>query len=197
MIVPALVAGVGSKSETAWLETASYVVAGLLTVVLAWWSMRQMVATCPHCGKRLEAAAVTATDKAVRVECEACFEWLVSDGGMLRPWGAGDAAGVQGFTAPVFEGSRWPNECAVCGAPATHGVEAKARTVHVAAALVGKLGSSTASLGGIPVCDEHDEAMGLEIEQLGAVRLVFPDYAARRRYVARHQGMIPATVAQR
>lgn len=140
---------------------------------------------------------MTATDKAVRVECEACFEWLVSDGGMLRPWELGDDPGVPRFTAPVFEGSRWPNECAVCGAPPSHGVQAKARTVHVAAALVGRLASSSASLGGIPVCDEHDEAMGLEIEQLGTVRLVFPNYPARRRYVVRHKGMIPATVAQR
>lgn len=196
LIVPALVAGVGSKSETAWVETASYGVAVLVAVALGWWSMRQMAATCPLCGKRLETAAVTAADENVRVECEHCFEWLISHAGALRAFGADDVPGPDGFTAPVFEGTRWPSECVACAAPATHLTEAKARTVHLAAAVAGKLASSSASLDGIPVCDAHDGAVSLEIEQLGAVRLVFPTFAARRRYVSRHQGMIPATIAR-
>jgi hypothetical protein len=83
-----------------------------------------------------------------------------------------------------------------CGAEATLRVEAKARTVHAAALLVGKIGWSSAIVRGIPVCDAHSEAIGLEIEQLGAVRFVFPDYAARRRYVSQNKYGIPATVAK-
>ena len=158
--------------------------------------MRQMGATCPHCAKKLEKATVTATDKNVRVECDACFEWLLSDGGTLRAFTAADASETVAFTAPVFDGARWPDECAACGAAPTRRVEARTRKVHGAALLVGKVGWSSASVSGIPVCDAHQESMGLEIEQLGAVRFVFPDYAARSRYVARNKGLLPATVAR-
>lgn len=195
LIIPALVAGLGSTSPTAFIETASYVAAGAITLVLGWWSLKQMAATCPRCGKKLDKTSVTATDKNVRVECEECFEWLISDTGTLRAFApTTDAAGK--FTAPVFEAASWPQECAACAAPSTRHVEAKDRTVHAAALLVGKVGWSSASVKGIPVCDAHVEAIGLEIGQLGDVRFVFPDYAARGRYVARNKGMLPATIAK-
>lgn len=196
LLFPAIIAGLGARSETAWLEIASYVLALAVTIAFGWWALRQMSATCPHCGTKLEKASVTAKDQCVRVECEECFEWLISDEGTLRAFTQADTAGVDGFSAPVFEGARWPKECIACGAAATRRVEAKARTVHAAGLLVGKLARSSDSIAGIPVCDAHLTAVGLEIEQLGAVRFVFPDYTSRRRYVAGNKGMVPATVAR-
>jgi hypothetical protein len=54
---------------------------------------------------------VTVTDKNVRVECEECFEWLMSDSGELPAFTPSDVGSVDEFTAPVFEGARWPQEC--------------------------------------------------------------------------------------
>jgi hypothetical protein len=142
-------------------------------------------AACPYCSADIGKSSqdITREDKNVQLECPKCFEWLISNEGQLRAFKTEDLTDQKEFRLPVFENSKWPNECIVCGGAVTKYTEAKNTSMNVAKLLVGRISVSWGSIKNVPYCDQHDGAVKLKIDDK-EMFVDFNDYAARRRYLA-------------
>jgi hypothetical protein len=182
--------------EWNWLKITGYLLTGLFLIYGVVSALTAKVTSCPYCGAKLGATAGTdlsASDTDHRIECDHCFEWLVSHKGQVRAFTEQDSGELKEIEAPVFEGSVWPDECIICGAPPTHVEKAVQTKVELGKLLVGTLSVAAGSVSNLPYCDQHSGAVSLSIEG-DQLRLVFPDLGARRRYLHVNKGKKPARV---
>ena len=168
-----------------WLLLIGKII-GIALITLGFYEfIRAMTADCPYCGQQL---GTTTLDTLVLsnenrlIECSQCHESLLYKSGVVRALRPREAANMKAFAAPLFEFGRWPNECIICGATPTHYEEARRTKFEVAALVAGELSIKHTTVSGIPYCPDHRDAVRVTIED-DYPRLVFDDYAARRRYV--------------
>lgn len=151
--------------------------------------LKSRQAPCPYCNKMIgdgASTSITDTDENVQTECPQCFEWLISHQGQIRAYKSSDAGDKKEFKCPAFVNAFWKPECIVCGAPPTHYSGAKQTKVQVAKLLVGKLSVTSAAINTIPYCNEHNDAVGVDVF-VDELHLIFNDYDARRRYLNANQ----------
>lgn len=159
---------------------------GLYLLVAAIRSdLKSQCAECPYCQKELGGKSLlnlSVNDQNKQFSCERCFEWLVSDRGQIRAFRETDIADKKEFDCPVIANGVWPDECIVCGAPATRHLQARTFNVGLASLLVGRFSVSYGSVKNIPYCASHEGAVAVK-EVDGKIWAEFNDYAARRRYL--------------
>ncbi len=173
-----------------WLQVTGYVLCGLILAVMVLLALMAKVAPCPYCGKPLGTTpwdSLTAADVDELIECGHCFEWLISNEGQVRALTDEKEPPGKALEAPMFEEGVWPNECLVCGVPPVRTEEAKKAKVELSQLLVGQLSVASASINQIPYCDRHGGSVTMTIRE-EYPRLVFSDYAMRRRYVQVNSG---------
>lgn len=180
--------GIGYGLEWTKLEWAGMGVAGIGLLMGVYTGLTAKVSKCPCCGGDLGKSAfdtISKGDENEQIECGHCHEWLLSNGGNVRPYTVEDALGKnkQEFDAPVFQHLMWANECVVCGNPPTQFREVKGRKWNAEQLLIGSVSVSSSSVSGVPYCDLHVDMMKLKIKD-EYPRLVFPSYPAQRRYLA-------------
>jgi hypothetical protein len=147
--------------------------------------LKSQYAACPYCQKDVGSKSLvdlSLDDKNKQFACESCFEWLISDKGQIRAFRETDIGDRRDFDCPVIANGVWPDECIVCGAPATRHLNARTFNVGLASLLVGRLSVSYGSVKNIPYCKAHEAAVTVKAVD-GKIWADFNDYAARRRYL--------------
>jgi hypothetical protein len=181
---------IGHLFDVGWLRITAYVIAGIGVPLGGFTALTARVAACPYCDVQQGRGAydgLSSSDHNEQKECGHCFEWLVSHEGKLRAFTDEDAAGKARFDAPAFEQGVWPPGCAVCGGAADRVEEARKVKVELSQLLVGTLAVASGSIRNVPSCAEHSGGITVDIRD-DYLRVNFPSYAARRRYVAANRG---------
>jgi hypothetical protein len=173
-----------------WILLSGYGLAGLVAVAGAYMACTAHLANCPYCGKPVGTGADTTLSKSddrERVECPHCHELLLSHQGELRAFDVNDAKPGQTFSAPLFTGGKWPDECMICGRAVTSRDDITKTSVEFSQLLVGRLAVARGSVSNVPYCNCHKGAISLTRTD-DKLRLVFPDVGSRRRYLAANAG---------
>jgi hypothetical protein len=176
----------GELFELGWLQIAGIgfgAVVALVGIVLAFTGK---VAPCPYCGKTVGAGAadsVSGSDNPEHIECDHCFELLVAEYGKVRALNEADVAGKDEIEVMALKAGVWPRECIFCGAVPTRFEEAKVVKPEYAKLLLGAVSVQSGKLRGVPYCDRHSGAVGLNIRD-DALRVVFARLDMARRYLA-------------
>lgn len=149
---------------------------------------------CPYCGHHftIDKGEVLENNKS-QVECPQCHEWLVMEGECLRSFRMEDSGELKGFQAPAFENGKWPAECICCGKPHVRFDMLKSTKLNASALLVGTVSTSSAKIFDVPYCAEHANELKLKIVD-DHPRIVFPDLASQRRYLAVNSGSKPIKI---
>jgi hypothetical protein len=169
-------------------------IVGMFVLLGGYAALTLQQAPCPYCQGVLGdtfRTGLSLRDENRHFECPHCFEWLVRHKGAVRALRDEDVALALLYTCPVFQHGGWPDECLVCGGPATRRMEAKAledKTLERAAAV---LADSASVVKGVPYCQAHENQVFVHIGNLGELLLVFMDYGARRRYLAANVRRVP------
>lgn len=192
LIVGGIILGIGFAADLSWVKWTGAILGGLIVVVGVFIrGFFLKVAHCPYCDFELGNTLdddVNKVDDNEQVECSNCREWLLSHKGVVRAFSSEDA-GLRDlkFTAPVYEGGVWQNECVVCGAQPARGQDLKKTKMDGIVLVVGRISVSTATVSNVPYCETHWDAVQLGVKD-DYPRLTFDDYDARRRYIAVNKG---------
>jgi len=177
---------IGYMEDIAWLQWTGYILAGLILLLAI--TVKTKAAQCPYCEQKFTIVpGKVLSGEGQQVECSQCYEWLVMEDGQLRAFGIEDAGELDRFQAPTFEMGQWPAECICCGAPPVRYDHLKSTKFNAGALLGGAISMSKAGISNIPYCAVHADFLGLKIVD-DHPRLVFPDFNARRRYLAVNRG---------
>lgn len=183
----------GDHEGIPWLFWTGVGIWVLITLAVTVQAMKSLQSRCPYCSSEIGSSStltLNPNDKNEKIECPVCFEWLISHEGTLRAFRPEDIGERKDFDCPVFINARWPNECIVCGAPAVRGLQAKRIKIDLDKLLVGKLSVASGSVSHIPYCAVHQNAVNVDVRN-GQLRVLFYDYAARRRYLAVNGVRVP------
>jgi hypothetical protein len=159
---------------------------GLLLFVTA-FSKKALIAPCPFCDSPIT-GILREQEKPQEVRCPECYEYSVVSGAKVRPMDPAISNDTPRFRSPVFEGAVWPAGCVACGAPPTRFETLKDRSVSAAAAVVGRLRITTATLSNVPYCDVHRGGVELIIHQDKKMDLKWCSLRMFRHYLALNRG---------
>ncbi|HEY1406890.1 MAG TPA: hypothetical protein VF857_09795 [Spirochaetota bacterium] len=187
--VIALIGWVLSKLITGWVLYVGLAFGGLIIIFAINALLAGKTGKCPYCDGIIGEGDddVSSNDENETIECPSCHELLISHQGAIRAFGPADAEGKTEFTVSVFKDGVWPGECLVCGAPAERTEDAASIGLNATELLVGRLSVSTGSIKNIPYCKNHSKAVRLKAKK-DALKLIFSDLGALRRYVAVNRG---------
>ncbi|TNE45652.1 MAG: hypothetical protein EP343_26240 [Deltaproteobacteria bacterium] len=186
----------GSLFSAGWLQTTGYVLGGLCIPLSIWIGLTAKVAPCPYCDGVVGAGAydtIAMDDEAEQMECEHCFELLLTENGTVRALTEDNTPKPGSFTVSVVANGHWPEECIVCGAPPTHFDAVKKNKLEVEKLLLGSLSVQSGKIDGVPYCDQHGDAVSLAISD-DKLKVVFPELAMARRYLAVNPVRLPVEV---
>jgi hypothetical protein len=190
----AILIGGSSVMGWRWLFWTGIVLGILVIVASVAMSAKLQIAPCPYCGSNVgdgEDNELSLDDDGKAVECEKCYEWLLSSQGTLGPMDditfSIDATKAR---SPLFADGRWPQECLTCGAPATRFEKLTKRSMDGAALLVGRISVRTASVDNVPYCDAHSDQVSLVFAD-DKPKLEFKQLPSLRRYVSLNFGKKP------
>lgn len=171
--------------DAAWIDYVGIGLSSLTVLFGAFSSLTAKVAECPYCAQVVAPSAEIMGDAgdSLIVECPSCRQWLVKDASSLRAFGADEQATVDKYHAPVFKDAVWPDECIVCGAAVTFRDAPRKTKVQLSRLLVGRLSVASAAVHNVPYCDEHRDAVSLDVKD-DNVRVVFTAYPMLQRYLA-------------
>jgi hypothetical protein len=160
---------------------------GALLLAASLFAKKSPVAPCPFCDTAIT-GILREQEKPQEVRCPECYEYSVVSGGKVRPMDPASSTDTPRFRSPVFEGAIWPAGCVACGAPPTRYETLKDRSVNAAAAALGRLRVTTASLSNVPYCDVHRNAIELIIHQDKKMDLKWCSLRMLRHYLAANRG---------
>jgi hypothetical protein len=184
-IIGGIVWFVGLLFNWKWVEYAGIAIGAYVLIGAIRSMLKSQCAACPYCHKDVGSKSLlqlSVDDQNKQLACESCFEWLISDHGQIRAFRDTDVGDKKEFDCPIVANGIWPDECIVCGAPATRQLQARTFKVGLASLLVGRLSVSYGSVKNIPYCDAHDAAVTVKAVD-GKIWADFNGYAARRRYL--------------
>jgi hypothetical protein len=184
-IVGAIIWFVGLLFDWKWVKYAGIAIGVYMLIEIIRGIFKSQCAACPFCHKDVGFGSLlnlSVDDQDKQFACESCFEWLISDKGQIRAFRETDVGDKKEFDSPVIANGVWPDECTVCGAPATRHLNARTFKVGLASLLIGRLSVSYGSVKNIPYCNEHEGAVSVKSVD-GKIWADFNDYATRRRYL--------------
>jgi len=184
-IIGGIVWFVGLLFSWKWVKYGGIAIGVYVLIDAIRTMLKSQCAACPYCNKEQGSKSLlqlSVNDQNKQFACEGCFEWLISDRGQIRAYRETDTGDRREFDCPVIANGVWPNECIMCGAPATRFLQARTFNVGLASLLVGRLSLSYGSVKNVPYCDVHEAAVTVKSVD-GKIWAGFNDYAARRRYL--------------
>lgn len=183
---------IGYSQDLTWLKWTG-IILGVVIMIIS-FSIKLKAAQCPYCDKKLTIVrGKSLGEDAYLVECDHCLEMLVEENDQLRALKDKDAEALESFQAPVFLQGQWPQECLCCGRPISKYEKIDSRKFNAGALLVGTVSMSSATIPNIPYCDAHSDAVKAKIVN-DHPKIVFPDYAMFRRYLAINKGKKPLKI---
>ncbi|HHG84920.1 MAG TPA: hypothetical protein ENJ82_09255 [Bacteroidetes bacterium] len=188
LFIGGIIYGIGYMEDSSWLKWTGIIIGALIGIGGAFMDTKLQVAVCPYCQQEFgETQLLSKKNENLQAECTKCGEWLISHQGKIRSYTQEDAQEETAFPAPVFVEGQWPHECIVCGSAVTRLDKLDTKKINAGMLLVGTASVSSAAIYNIPYCNAHKDAIGLRIKS-DFPRLIFSDYAARRRYLAGNKG---------
>jgi hypothetical protein len=192
-----LLVGIGYAVGENWLMIAGYVLGGLSLVGGVGSALTSKFSNCVYCGAELGKTldgTLAKDDENKQIECEKCWEWLISHKGSIRAFTQNDAYDMDvAMHAPVFVNGGWQDECAVCGDTTAKHEQAKKSKMSAEQILVGSLSANRALAGNIPYCSEHSDSIGLQHED-EYLKVVFPYTDMMKRYLIFNAGRMEKRV---
>lgn len=175
--------GIGNLFDITWIQYAGILIGGIFVLIGIYIAFTAKIAPCPYCNSTPGNGAfdtISNIDENEQIECDNCFEWLMSNKGEIRAFTEDDAKQLKEFEGPVFNNGIWPSECIACGETPTHTKEVKNALSQL---LIGRLSVASGSIKGIHYCDKHNNEVLLNIRD-DYLRIVFPDFNMLRRYLS-------------
>src|SRR5258708_5519200 len=140
VIVGGIIWLVGWLFDWKWVRFAGIAIGICGTIAAIRNIIKSQCAPCPYCHKDVGSESLvhlSLDEKNRQFACESCREWLISDRGQIRAFRETDIGDKKEFDCPVIANGVWPDECIVCGAPATRHLNARTFNVGLASLLVG------------------------------------------------------------
>ena len=157
-----------------------------LSLAIESFARKTLKTNCPFCAATIAGVLGKAPSQIVR--CSECFEYSLVESGLTRALDPNLKLDKPRYWSPVFEGAVWPNGCVECGGPPTRVDAIRDTTLNVLALTVGIAMIQKASLGNVPYCDAHKDAVLLSYSQSKKMDLRWKSLRMMRRYLAVNRG---------
>jgi hypothetical protein len=154
-------------------------VVGVICIVMAVSGAGQCA--CPKCSQPMDGLSTGSNEG---VLCRSCHQYFEGTAGQLWETDQAKVADKALFSSPVPEQFSFPDQCCVCGQPATHRQAVSLVTKNASSAITESavgLSTSTRSTVQVPHCDQHKDGAYLSGTQQ-KTRIVFRSYPYLRAF---------------